>query len=475
MGRWDSTAYERVVLISLDTLRSDCVAANPLKLWPQKYKLSVDLETPVLDHLVAEGAFFANCVSAAPYTSASHATLLTGKWPLRHGVFELFNRKLQSPTLFDHGRRLGYRTVLKSDFPLILGPYLGFTRGVDTYLVEEDDAFLDALGEPGPTLALAHFGGIHLPYGFHNLRFGGQAFRDKVAELEAELPPSTRPVRPPTSAASETDLLMRYRRAIQHFYADCDYERLFSLYVEGIGHFLRTRFEPFFERLLDSLRGRSSTLVVFGDHGEEYDVDAHGHQDSLSDGVLRVPLIFYGADYVAGVHRDRVRTVDVTPTILDALDDPSLGRRRLDGSSLLSTISAGERYPLRPAFAQSYIAENGAYLAYMKRLLLSGQKTGSLEHVLYKECVYDETAKLTRRFYDYVEDERGWRLQPSPVEVRLENLRPDTTWAPSTDRETARRLAELLDAYNRTGRATAPTLDVPEAMREQLQSMGYSV
>jgi choline-sulfatase len=475
MARSPSPAYDRVVLISLDTLRSDCVAANPLKLWPRDHELSVELETPVLDHLVAEGTFFANCVSAAPYTSASHATLLTGRWPLRHGVFELFNRKLRSPTLFDHGKRGGYRTVLKSDFPLILGPHLGFTSGVDTYLVEDDDGFLEALRTPEPTLALAHFGGIHLPYGFHNLRFGGQAFVDKVAELEAELPAALRPVRAPSAGATETDLLLRYKRAVQHFYAEGDYDRIFSLYVEGVGHFLRTRFEPFFTRLLDALGGRSFLLVVFGDHGEEYGEDAYGHQSSLAEGVLRVPLLFYGADCRPAVHSDRVRTVDLTPTVLDFLGDATLGRRRLDGSSLRATVTDGEPYPLRPAFAQSYIAENGAYLAYMKRLLLSGRKTGSLDHVLYKECVYDGTAKLTRRFYDYVENESGWVLEPSPVDARLEELQPDATWAPSEDPLTARRLEELLDSYNRTRRGVAPAVEVPDDIREQLQSMGYAV
>src|SRR5205823_13982363 len=58
-------------------------------------------------------SYFPHTITAAPYTSAAHGSFLTGKWPLRHGVFELFNRKLRSATLFDHARRLGYRTALK--------------------------------------------------------------------------------------------------------------------------------------------------------------------------------------------------------------------------------------------------------------------------------------------------------------------------------------------------------------------------
>src|SRR4051812_43244677 len=97
--------YEHIVFVSIDTLRSDCINANPLRMWPVKYPHLAMPDTSILDEMVARGCFFANCVSAAPYTSASHATIFNGKWPLRHGVFEFFNRKLRGETIFTSSRR----------------------------------------------------------------------------------------------------------------------------------------------------------------------------------------------------------------------------------------------------------------------------------------------------------------------------------------------------------------------------------
>src|SRR5690349_6577483 len=122
-----------LVLVSLDTLRSDCVGAHPVKLFSTDYPSLTPPRTEVLDKLVSEGTYFLNCISAAPYTSASHAAYFTGRWPLKNGVYEIYNRALRSRDIFQIGQANGYQTLFKTDFPLVLGPYLGFTRGVDQY------------------------------------------------------------------------------------------------------------------------------------------------------------------------------------------------------------------------------------------------------------------------------------------------------------------------------------------------------
>src|SRR5215510_12472331 len=88
-------AYDHVVLISLDTLRSDAMGATSGKGWPDKYGLPEQAHsTRILDELARKGLFFPTTLSSAPYTSASHASFFTGQWPLRHGVYEFFNRSL---------------------------------------------------------------------------------------------------------------------------------------------------------------------------------------------------------------------------------------------------------------------------------------------------------------------------------------------------------------------------------------------
>lgn len=65
-----------VVLITLDTTRADHLGCygNPA------------VQTPALDQLASEGVRFASCASAASTTLASHASILTGTYPHRHGV-----------------------------------------------------------------------------------------------------------------------------------------------------------------------------------------------------------------------------------------------------------------------------------------------------------------------------------------------------------------------------------------------------
>ncbi|HEX8336623.1 MAG TPA: sulfatase-like hydrolase/transferase, partial [Pyrinomonadaceae bacterium] len=221
--------YDHIILISVDTLRADGIAANPLRLWPEEYGLSYELRTPVLDELVGQGAFFANTITAAPYTSASHASLLTGCWPPRHGAREFFGSRLAARTLFNGAKGRGYHTVLKTDFPVMLGAPLGFVSDVDRYLVEDDDAYVAALAGARRSCSLLHFGSVHIPYGFHNTRFGGRDYLEKVEALEAEVGQGGRDA--PADVLSETfrtaedlDLLLRYKQAVVALYAARRYD-----------------------------------------------------------------------------------------------------------------------------------------------------------------------------------------------------------------------------------------------------------
>src|SRR4051794_41789564 len=65
-----------LVLITMDTTRADHLGA-----WGYAFA-----HTPNLDALAARGTRFARCDTAAPITLPSHATILTGLFPPRHGV-----------------------------------------------------------------------------------------------------------------------------------------------------------------------------------------------------------------------------------------------------------------------------------------------------------------------------------------------------------------------------------------------------
>lgn len=468
---------DHIVFISIDTLRSDLLSATQCKLWPDKYGLDPRPIGGVLDELASRSALFTNCITTAPYTSAAHASYFTGQWPLRHGVYEFFNRPLTSPTIFSRACQLGYRTLWKIDFPIILGSFLNFDRDVADYLIEDDDGFLKRLQEEPRTVTFAHFGGLHIPYGFHNLHFGGDAYRNKVEALEAEIPDLDRTLvdqlvetyRDP----EDLELLLRYKRIIQHYYNQQDYTKLFALYLEGAEHFFATRFQPFLEKLLARLEGSRFLLVLFGDHGEDYDAESFGHFNTLSEGVLRVPVLFYGEEVKPGLYNRRIRSVDVLPTVLDLLGDRD-HRLDMDGVSLSETLRTGADYEERTAYAQAYVSDVREFLDYQQQLLETGKRVGSLRHMLYKDAVYEGPYKLEQQHHCYA-GTTGVRLVPCELRQRLDKIRPDAHLETVDDSGETQHLASLLADYGRLESEGADPISVPKEIRQQLQNMGYKI
>lgn len=446
-------AYDHVVVISVDTLRSDVVNANPWKLWPRAYPSAAAPRTDGLDELAGEGAFFPRCITAAPYTSASHATYFTGCWPRHHGVFEFFNRKLASPTLFTLARRAGYPTIFKVDFPIILGPLLGFDRDVDHYIVEDDAEFLGAVAGLPRAFSFAHFGGLHVPYGFHNLRYGGQDYERKVEALEAEIGGLTDAfvdqVVETYREGRDLELLLRYKRAVLAHYARGDFAKLFALYLEGADYFFRRRFDPFLRALRQSLAGRRHLIVVFGDHGHDFDAESCGHFSSLAEGVLRVPLIIAGTDIPHAIHADRIRSVDLAPTLVELLGWPSAARRRMDGASLAPAIVNREPYPVRAACAQTYASEIAAFVDFQQRVLAGGTAVAP-RNLLHKEVVYDGALRLVRQHHEFAAYGAG--LVKCEPRITLEAEDGNDGWRPCDADVTRAGLEAMLDTYNATGR-----------------------
>jgi len=467
--------YDHIVLISLDTLRSDAIGAHPLPQWPAKYPGLQRPNTAALDALAANGAYFYNCVSAAPYTSASHATVFTGQWPLRHGVYEFFNGALRSPTLFTFGREHGHRTIFKTDFPIILGNFLGFDRDVDDYIMEDDERFLEVFRAHERTMCLVHFGGVHVPFGFHSLRYGGDAYREKVDALERELPDEKEPLADllveSYRDAADTELLLRYKHVVQWHYRSGNYARLFELYLEGIEYFLEHRFRLFLERLMNAIGGKRHLVVLFGDHGDEYDAESYGHFNSVSDGVLQIPVIFSGTDVRPSLQGTRIRSIDIAPTVaeLAGLQTPA---GQFNGVSLASTVTEGAAYPERIAIAQTYTSNMRDFVALQKELLARGAWSEPMKHFLYKEVAYADAFRLQRRHHRF--DTHGAEYVPCPMESRLERRLGSGAWVTAANLDAENHLAGILDEYNAT-RTASRERDRPPEVLQHLRNMGYEV
>ena len=75
------------------------------------YGGDVNVRTPVLDRLESESVNFENAVSGCPVCCPYRASLLTGQYPLTHGVFiNDVELKPKGPTLGEVFLRAGYRT-----------------------------------------------------------------------------------------------------------------------------------------------------------------------------------------------------------------------------------------------------------------------------------------------------------------------------------------------------------------------------
>jgi len=349
--------YGRVLLISTDTTRSDCIGRNPNKASIGRFGLDHLPRTPTFDSLCDEGTFFTNCYSAAPYTPAAHASMLTGLWPMNHGIHGHFFKPLHShvKTLFTLFKRAGYTTVMATDFGTLLGPILGFTTDVDHYFDCDDAGLLALLDDVAerPVFCFWHFATPHLPYGLDSLEADGERFVEetryvlRLAGLDDRLKEHGEDdwLMETNRSKEERSLRLSYYEGIDSLYGQAKYDALMDLYVRGVEFFDQNRFA----RSIADLKRRGwfdrTLIAVTGDHGEEYSPQCRDHFDSVWNGVTNVPLIFIGPGIPTGrIDNELVRSIDLTPTLLDLAGIADGSRCHLDGVSLGPRIE--QRLPL---------------------------------------------------------------------------------------------------------------------------------
>lgn len=344
--------FQRVLLISTDTMRSDCIGRNPNKASIGRFALDHLPQTPTFDSLCDRGTFFTHCYSAAPYTPSAHGSMLSGLWPKHHGIHGHFFKPLFShvETIFSHFKKAGYITIMATDFGTLLGPILGFTKDVDHYLDCDDVgllALLDAHADK-PVFCFWHFATPHLPYGLDSLESDGERFVTETRHVmrTAGLEDKIRKhgdddwLMETNRTKDERDLRLSYYQGIDRLYADGKYDELMDLYVRGVEYFDHNRFA----RAIDNLRIRgwfdNSLVAITGDHGEEYSAKSRDHFDSIWNGVTNVPLILIGPDLPVGrIDSELVRSIDLTPTLLDIAGIDSGKTVAMDGISLMPRIA----------------------------------------------------------------------------------------------------------------------------------------
>jgi arylsulfatase A-like enzyme/Flp pilus assembly protein TadD len=322
-----------VLLITIDTLRADALGAYGKK----------DAGTPWIDRLAREGVRFEDAHAHNVVTLPSHANILSGLLPYRHGIRDNsgFRFPRARPTLATVLKGAGWRTgAFVSAF--VLDSRFGLEAGFDTYddrlggaevhtaflvperpgvrTVEAARAWLEA-GGAARSFCWLHVFEPHFPYApvepFAS-RHGNDAYQGEVAAADAALEPVLRP-------------------------------------------------------LLERGAEARTLVVLTSDHGES--LGEHGersHGIFAYEATLKVPLVLWAP----GVLRPRVvrapaSHVDVVPTVLDLLGLPVPAA--LDGRSLFDA-AVGRPTRSTPTYFEALSASLNRGWAPLHGVLADGLK-----------------------------------------------------------------------------------------------------
>ncbi|MEE9609275.1 MAG: sulfatase [Myxococcota bacterium] len=429
--------FDRVVLVTIDALRADHVGSYG-------YRRPT---TPFLDRLAERGARFEAAFSPCPVTNPSHASMLTGLFPHRHGV--LSNRHRLDASLPSLARRLrsqGFDTAAFASVSFLESLNSGFYR-FDARLrpgSETVNAAIDWLKSERNSERF--FLWVHL-YDVHEWWRMDWANPSLPIEVKTSIPGDVRPYmsslhgwptpflakwvlhggREITSLVEALEIIDDYDARL--LYADGQIERLYQAVEETPG-------------------GGETLWIVTSDHGEG--LGGHGyltHGVNLHDEQLRVPLIVSGNEgsIPPAVIDSLVSLVDLPATVLE-LTVADAGAAWGDGRSLASLLLGRRRETQRDRVA---FAERAAYAAWM-------EKFGAVEENVH--AAFDGRHKLILhgRGSDEVYD-----LLADPMETQ--NLRD----APP-------HLASFLGQISSERvRESQPAPELPAHIEAELQALGY--
>ena len=318
-----------VVVFLMDTLRADHVG-------PMGHEADT---TPALDEIARDALVFTQASSAAPWTKASVASLMTSRLPSRHGAEGYPDRLRESEvTLARLFRQAGYRTCAVGFNTWIFNSSFNLASGFEDVFEVFDQSreggaraeavVAEALDwihrEPSkPFFLYVHLIDPHEPYvpdAEYRARFVAPYSGKLTGRLEGP--------------GRHTALL---RKEVSP--ADLDFLRqLYDAEIAFADHMLG--------ELVTQLEGlglwNETTLVFTSDHGEEFlDHGAWSHGSTLYQEQLHVPLVLK-VPASAGVEARRcelpVSLLDVAPTLCELARIPVTGAR-FTGKSLLAACA----------------------------------------------------------------------------------------------------------------------------------------
>jgi arylsulfatase A-like enzyme len=419
-----------VLLLLVDTLRADHLGVY-----------GYDRETsPTIDRLAARGTLFTRAISPADKTRTAMASLWTGLYPSRHGLFT--RETALSPrfhTAAEWAREAGYRTAAFAPNPS-LDRRFGHAQGWDLYVdralrasgcsdVPEvcfetarriQSRALDWLesGSDRPFLLWMHYRDVHGPY-------VPPPPYDGMFQSETVRPISPREAR-------------RRDRYLDLPDDGGDLNHYLDRYDGGI-RYTDDRIAEFLSELEDRGWLENTLIVIAADHGEEFlDHGQWNHGQSLYEELLHVPLVVLWPGAEPRVETRPISTLAFFPTILRAmgLDPPAS-----DGVDVTPLVRDG----VEVALPETVFSER-------KRGAMRSVRRGDWKRI-------ENEADGWMALFDVGED-------PQEHDDRSRS-------APTVAADLSERLHRFADEVERNTDAPPSQIALDEELRQRLEALGY--
>ncbi|MCL6583857.1 MAG: sulfatase-like hydrolase/transferase [bacterium] len=442
-----------ILLITIDTLRADHLGC---------YGYS-GVDTPAIDSLAAKGVRFELAFTPVPLTLPSHVTIMTGLYPVTHGVLNNGEFRL-NPSARPLAQILHQQGFTTAAFvgAFVLSRQFGLDQGFDWF---DDDLSGSSQhhnkknnnkinnnknNNPDKTGASPHDEAFRL----YNERRGEAVSEASISWLRNKNPdrfflwvhyfdPHTR-YDPPEPFRSR--------------YLDRPYDGEIAYTDHCIG------------LLLNELARRGqldeTLIILVADHGEglgEHRESTHGI--FLYEATVRGPLIMcYPALLPEGyVHAQPVKTLDILPTVLDILKIPQ--PPQIQGISLLTHISQTGR-PAAAVFKGAASEET----------ISEGSDKEAERGVIFLETRFPEANFGWSRLEGVRSRQWKYILAPRPELYNLSTDPHELHNVLDQYPKQAQRLKEMLDKFlarNASDPRPSQIKELDEETRARLQQLGY--
>lgn len=299
---------KNLVLITIDTLRADRLGVY-----------GSNVSTPAIDSLASEGILYENAFCQVPITLPSHATILTGMYPFKHGIRHngRFRLKSEATTIAEVLKGEGYHT---SAFigAYVLDSKYGLDQGFDLY----DD---EMSGELYPGL---------------------RVFVNRRAEIVTQ-----KAVDWLSRVKEPFFIWVHYFDPHKPYDPPSPFREIYDDPYDGEVAYVDVQVGKLLSAVREDHLERRTLIVLTSDHGES--LGEHGeltHSIFLYSATTRVPLIMTLPGIIASGVRDTtmVQLIDLMPTVLSALEiniSPAFkGRNLLDSSETPAGPLGGYAY-----------------------------------------------------------------------------------------------------------------------------------